>query len=67
MSFISALALSRSTLNFFQNWLSVFRKLSRPSSISSSSSSIAAVYSTLMMSWKCWTSWSMTTKPSSVG
>ena len=56
MSFMSFFAFSRSTLNFFQNWLRVFRKLSRPSSISSSSSSMAAVYSTLMMSWKCSTS-----------
>ena len=67
MSFISAWAFLRSTSNFFQNWFKVFRKLSVPSSISSSSSSMAAVYSTFMMSWKCSTSRSTTRKPSSVG
>ena len=67
MFFISFWAFFRSFSNFFQNWLSVFRRLSVPSSISSSSCSMAAVYSTLMMSWKCTTRRSITTKPSSVG
>ena len=64
---ISRPAFFRSFSNFFQNWFRVLRRLSFPSSIWSSSSSMPAVYSTFMMSWKCSTKRSVTTKPSSVG